>query len=61
MSTPCSTARSSIELRRIAAGALDQAATRRIVAALVRQGFDGRAVFARLRQRGAEGDDDSGG
>ena len=42
-----------IRLRKAPAGALDQAATRRIVGALVRQGFDPGSVFKRLRQRGA--------
>jgi SOS response regulatory protein OraA/RecX len=42
-----------IKLRKAPAGALDQAATRRIVGALVRQGFDAGSVFKRLRQRGA--------
>ena len=47
-----------ITLRKTSAGALDQAATRRIVGALVRQGFDAGSVFKRLRQRGATASDD---
>ena len=46
-----------IKLRKTPAGALDQAATRRVVGALVRQGFDAGAVFKRLRQRGAKAAD----
>ena len=50
-----------IKLRKTPAGALDQAATRRLVGALVRQGFDAGDVFKRLRTRGAksaaDGDD----
>ncbi len=48
-----------VKLRRVPAGALDQAVTRRLVGALVRQGFDAGAVFKRLRQRGAKSPDDS--
>lgn len=46
-----------LKLRKTPAGALDQAATRRIVGALVRQGFDPGSVFKRLRQRGARAAD----
>jgi regulatory protein len=48
-----------LKLRKVPAGTLDQAATRRVVSALVRQGFDAGAVFKRLRQRGAKAADDS--
>ena len=48
-----------IKLRKVPAGALDQAATRRIVGAMVRQGFDASAVFTRLRTRGTKAADDS--
>jgi regulatory protein len=41
-------------LRGLPAGRLDAAATRRLVGALVRQGFSPGAVFARLRRRGAD-------
>ena len=46
-----------IKLRKTPAGALDAAAMRRIVGALVRQGFDPGSVFTRLRQRGARAAD----
>lgn len=46
-------------LRGQPAGRLDPAATRRIVAALVRQGFSPGAVFARLRRRGVDVDEPS--
>ena len=49
-----------IRLRKVPAGALDQAATRRVVSALVRQGFDPGAVFKRLRKLGARSVDDAG-
>lgn len=48
-----------IKLRKVPAGALDQAATRRVVGAMVRQGFDAGTVFKRLRARGAKAADDS--
>jgi len=48
-----------IKLRKVPAGALDQAATRRLVGAMVRQGFDAGTVFKRLRVRGAKAADDS--
>ena len=48
-----------IKLRKVPAGALDQAATRRVVSAMVRQGFDAGAVFKRLRARGTKSADDS--
>ncbi len=41
-------------LRRLPSGPLDHAATRRLVGALVRQGFDAGAVLRRLKGRGAE-------
>ena len=41
-------------LRRLPPGPLDQAATRRVVSALVRQGFDAGAAFSRLRTRAAK-------
>ncbi|HUU33207.1 MAG TPA: RecX family transcriptional regulator [Vicinamibacterales bacterium] len=47
------------KLRRAPAVVLDAAATRRIVGALVRQGFDAGAVFRRLRKRGAQTSADS--
>jgi regulatory protein len=46
-------------LRGLTPGRLDPAATRRIVSALVRQGFAPGPVFARLRKRGAEVPDDA--
>ena len=49
-----------IKLRKTAAGGVDQATARRVVGALVRQGFDASAVFKRLRQRGANTADDAG-
>ena len=48
-----------IKLRKVPAGALDQAATRRVVSALVRQGFDAGTIFKRLRARGAKATDDT--
>lgn len=44
-------------LRGLPPGRLDPAALRRIVGAMVRQGFPPGAVFARLRRRGAEVDE----
>jgi regulatory protein len=44
-------------LRGRPAGPLDAAATRRLVGALVRQGFDPGAVLTRLRRRGADVED----
>lgn len=45
-------------LARLPDGPLDRAATQRLVAALVRQGFEPGAVFARLRKRGRDVDDE---
>ena len=45
-------------LRGLPPGRLEPAAVRRVVGALVRQGFAPGAVFARLRRRGAELPDD---
>jgi regulatory protein len=45
-------------LHRLPAGPLDPAATRKIVGALVRQGFAPAMVFARLRRRAADVPDD---
>ena len=44
----------AVRLRRLPPGPLDQAATRRVVSALVRQGFDAGAVFSRLRTRASQ-------
>ncbi len=49
-----------LRLRKMRGGALDQASIRRIVGALVRQGFDASAVLRRLRRHGAEAADDGG-
>ena len=44
----------ALRLRKLPPGPLDAAVTRRVVSALVRQGFDAGAVFSRLRTRGAK-------
>ena len=41
-------------LRGVAAGPLDRQTLRRLVAALIRQGFDAQAVMARIRRRGSD-------
>ncbi len=46
-------------LRGLPAGRLDPAAVRRVVGAMVRQGFAPGPVFARLRRRGADLPDDA--
>ncbi|MBP7779451.1 MAG: RecX family transcriptional regulator [Acidobacteria bacterium] len=45
-------------LARVGAGPLDRATFRKLVSALVRQGFEGPTVMARLRRRGASTTDD---
>lgn len=45
-------------LRRLPAGRLDRPAFQKVVAAMVRQGFEASAVMKRLRRRGADVPDD---